>query len=176
MQGDSTKDGDDESLFQQEMSDVEPLKSDNKVKHKPERKKIRVKHHHQDSAAIDDVFSDAHVEDCPDRLNFSRSGVQPATLKKLRQGKLPIDNNIDLHGLTIDEARDYLLEFLGECEIDGSRVLLIVHGKGYSSPGLKPKIKPMLNRWLKQLTSVLAFVSAQPADGGTGAVYVLLRK
>jgi DNA-nicking Smr family endonuclease len=176
MQDDSNNNDDDSDLFQDAMDGVEPIKPDNKVKHKPEKKKIRVKHHHQDSIAIDDVFSDGHIEECPDQLSFSRSGVQPATLKKLRQGKLAIDNSIDLHGMTVDEARDYLLEFLGECELDGSRVLLIVHGKGYSSPGSKPIIKPMVNRWLRQLSSVLAFVSAKPADGGTGAVYVLLGK
>jgi len=176
MQGDSTKDTDDTDLFREEMGDVDPLKSDNKIKHKPERKKVRVKRHPQHSTALKDVFSDAPVEDCPDQLSFSRSGVQPSTLKKLRQGKLAIDNQIDLHGLTVNEARDYLLEFLGECEVDGSRVLLIVHGKGYSSPGAKPVIKPMVNRWLREVNNVLAFVSAKPPDGGTGAVYVLLRK
>jgi DNA-nicking Smr family endonuclease len=102
--------------------------------------------------------------------------VQPSTLKKLRQGKLAIDNSIDLHVMTVDEARSYLLDFLGECEVDGSRVILIVHGKGYSSPGAKPIIKPMVNRWLREVTNVLAFHSAQPVDGGTGAVYVLLRR
>ena len=176
MQGDSTKDTDDTDLFREAMGDVDPLKSDNKVKHKAERKKVRVKRHPQHSTALKDVFSDAPVEDCPDQLSFSRSGVQPSTLKKLRQGKLAIDNQIDLHGMTVNEARDYLLEFLGECEVDGSRVLLIVHGKGYSSPGAKPVIKPMVNRWLREVDNVLAFVSAKPPDGGTGAVYVLLRK
>lgn len=179
MQGDSgknDKDSDDTDLFREALGDVTPLKSDNKVRHKKARKKIRVKHPHEDSFAIKDVFSDAPVEDCPDQLSFSRSGVQPSTLKKLRQGKLAIDNSIDLHGMTIAEASDYLREFLGECEVDGSRVILIVHGKGYSSPGAKPVIKPMVNRWLRQLPFVLAFASAKPADGGTGAVYVLLKK
>lgn len=176
---DSTKDGnnpDETSLFKEALGDVTPLKSDNRIRHKPARKKVQVKHHPQDSYAIKDVFSDVPVEDCPDQLSFSRSGVQPSTLKKLRQGNLAIDNSIDLHGMTVDEARNYLLEFLGECETDGSRVILIVHGKGYSSPKARPVIKPMVNRWLREVSSVLAFASAKPADGGTGAVYVLLKK
>lgn len=176
---DSTKDGnnpDEASLFKEALGDVTPLKPDNKVLHKPARGKVRVKRHPQDSHTLKDVFSDVPVEDCPDHLNFSRSGVQPSTLKKLRQGKLAIDNSIDLHGMIVDEARSYLLEFLGACEADGSRVLLIVHGKGYSSPNAKAVIKPMVNRWLREVSSVLAFVSARPADGGTGAVYVLLGK
>ena len=179
MQSDSTKDKanpDDADLFREALGDVTPLKPVNRIQHKPARKTVRVKRPHESASDIKDVFSDFPAEDCPDQLNFSRSGVQPATLKKLRQGKLAIDNSIDLHGLTIDEARQYLLEFLGECEADGSRVILIVHGKGYSSPGAKPVIKPLVNRWLRELSSVLAFASAKPADGGTGAVYVLLRK
>lgn len=170
------KDTDDTNLFREMVSDVTPLKPDNRIKHKPVKNKIRVKHHHENHNAIKDIFSDVPVEDCPDKLSFSRSGVQPSTLKKLRQGKLAIDSSIDLHGMTIDEARSYLLEFLGECEADSSRVILIVHGKGYSSPNAKPVIKPMVNRWLREVSSVLAFSSAIPADGGTGAVYVLLRK
>lgn len=174
---DSTKDGDNPdaaSLFNEALGDVTPLKPDNRVLRNPLRRKIRVKRQPRDAYTLKDVFSDAPVEDCPDQLNFSRNGVQPSTLKKLRQGKLVIDNSIDLHSLTIDEARNYLLEFLAECEVNGSRVILIVHGKGYSSPNAKPVIKPMVSRWLREVSSVLAFVSARPADGGTGAVYVLL--
>lgn len=174
MQDDSTKD-DDDDLFKQAMGDVEPLKPDNKTRFKPAAKKIRVRHHTPETD-LPDVFSDALPETCPEKLNFSRSGVQPATLKKLRQGKLPIDKRIDLHGMNVDQARAYLLTVLAECETDGSRVILIVHGKGYSSPGTKPVIKPLLNRWLREVPSVLAFASAKPADGGTGAVYVLLKK
>lgn len=175
----STKDdndADETALFQKEIADVTPLKPDNRVSHKPAKKKVRVKRHHEVDHSINDVFSDAPVEECPDKLSFSRSGVQPSTLKKLRQGKLPIDNSIDLHGMTVAEARGYLLEFLAECEVDGSRVILIVHGKGYSSPGAKPVIKPMVNRWLRAVDQVLAFHSALAKDGGNGAVYVLLKK
>jgi len=78
--------------------------------------------------------------------------------------------------MTVDAARDYLLKFLSECEADGSRCIIIVHGKGYSSPAKKPVIKPMVNRWLRATPTVLAFFSALPKDGGTGAVYVLLKR
>ena len=135
----------DSKLFREAMGDINPVKPDNKIKHKPARKRIRpnkiLYDNESPSSAINDVFSDAHVEDCPDVLNFSRSGVQPATLKNLRQGKIPIDHSIDLHSLTIDEARQYLLEFLGECANDGSRCIIIVHGKGYSSKNKKPVLK-----------------------------------
>ena len=166
---------DDGDLFKEAMQDVNPIKQDNKVRIKPARKNIKVRNHESPSN-INDVFSDAPVDECPDQLLYSRDGITPDTLKKLRKRKFHIDNSIDLHGMTVDAARDYLLEFLAECEAGASRCIIIVHGKGYSSPGKKPVIKPMVNRWLRATPLVLAFSSALPADGGTGAVYVLLKR
>ncbi|MCK5396345.1 MAG: Smr/MutS family protein [Gammaproteobacteria bacterium] len=176
MSDDSTKD-DEESLFLSEMADVTPLKSDNKIKLKKKLKKpLRQTSDDDYSFAIDDVFSSAEmVEDCPDILSFSRSGLQHNVLKKLRQGKNPIEHALDLHGLTVEQARNELLGFLGECEAAGVRNAIIVHGKGFRSKD-KPVIKPMVNRWLRAVDNVLAFHSAQPKDGGSGAVYVLLKK
>ncbi len=176
MSNDSTK-NDQESLFMQEMADVEPLKPDNKIKitKKPEKTPRYIEA--EDSCyAIDDVFSDSEIiEDCPDILSFSRSGLQHKVVKKLRQGKFPIEHALDLHGLTVIEARKALVEFFGECEAAEIRHAIIVHGKGFRSKD-KPVIKPMLNRWLRVVDNVLAFHSAQPKDGGSGAVYVLLKK
>lgn len=166
---------DEASLFQEAMQGVEPIKQANKVQVKPARKKITIRDH-EIKTSINDVFSDAPVDDCPDQLLYSRDGITPATLKKLRKGQYPVDNSIDLHGMTVDAARNYLMEFLSECEADGSRNVIIVHGKGYSSPDKKPVIKPMVNRWLRAAPNVLAFCSAQPRDGGSGAVYVLLKR
>jgi DNA-nicking Smr family endonuclease len=176
MSDDSIK-NDDESLFLSEMGDVTPLKSDNKItiKKKPNiasRQDVDETH----GFAIDDVFSDAEIiDDCPDILSFSRSGLQHNVLKKLRQGKHPVGHTLDLHGLTIKEASTELLKFLGECETAGVRHAIIIHGKGFRSKD-KPVIKPMVNRWLRSVDNVLAFHSAQPKDGGSGAVYVLLKK
>jgi len=175
MSDDSTKNNE-ESLFLSEMSGITPLKSDNKIKikKKPNRP-LQQTDAEDNSFAIDDVFSDAEIiEDCPDILSFSRSGLQHKVLKKLRQGKHPIEHVLDLHGLTVIEARNELLEFLGECEVAGVRHAIIIHGKGFRSKD-KPVIKPMVNRWLRSVDNVLAFHSAQPKDGGSGAVYILLK-
>ena len=107
--------------------------------------------------------------------NTGFSGLQHKVLKKLRQGKNTIEHALDLHGLTVEQARRELVEFLGECEAANVRYAIIVHGKGYRSKD-KPVIKPMVNRWLRAADNVLAFHSAQAKDGGTGAVYVLLKK
>lgn len=176
MSDDSTK-NDEESLFLSEMGDVTPLKPDNKIKIKKKPNKApRQNFDEIDSFAIGDVFSDAEiVEDCPGILSFSRSGLQHKVLKKLRQGKHPVEHTLDLHGLTVAEASKELLEFLGECEAAGVSHAIIIHGKGFRSKD-KPVIKPMVNRWLRSVDNVLAFHSAQPKDGGNGAVYVLLKK
>ncbi len=176
MSGDSTN-NDEDSLFIDEMSGVKPLKPDNKIKlKKTPKKSLRQSSAGDVSFAIDDVFSTAEItEECPDVLSFSRSGLQHKVLKKLRQGKHPIEHVLDLHGLTVEMARVELIEFLGECEALGLRHVIIIHGKGYRSKD-KPVIKPMVNRWLRAVDNVLAFHSAQPKDGGSGAVYVLLKK
>ena len=175
MSDDSTN-NEEESLFMSEMAGVTPLKSDNKIKIKKKPKQPAPQSAAEDySFAVDDVFSSAEmVEDCPDILSFSRSGLQHNVLKKLRQGKNPIEHTLDLHGLTVEQARAELVAFLGECETAGVRHAIIIHGKGFRSRD-KPVIKPMVNRWLRATDKVLAFHSAQPADGGSGAVYVLLK-
>ena len=176
MSHDSTK-NEDESLFMAEMAGVTPLSSDNKIKiRKNPKKPPRITTEEDYRFAINDVFSSAEIiEDCPDILSFSRSGLQHKVLKKLRQGKQPVEHALDLHGLTVEQARKELLAFLGECEAAGVSHAIIVHGKGFRSKD-KPVIKPMVNRWLRAVDTVLAFHSAQPKDGGNGAVYVLLKK
>ncbi|MBL4712327.1 MAG: Smr/MutS family protein [Gammaproteobacteria bacterium] len=175
MSNDSTKNDDDE-LFLAEMSGVEPLQPNNKIqlKKKP-RPAAKQSFENTHDSAFNDVFSDAEIiEDCPDILRFSRSGLQHKVLKKLRQGKNPIELSLDLHGLTVIAARKILIAFLDECKSIGVRHAIIVHGKGFRSKD-KPVIKPMVNRWLRDVDDVLAFHTAQPKDGGGGAVYVLFK-
>lgn len=176
MSNDSTKD-DEESLFRQEMADVTPIKPDNRVKIRKKPKQPPLVSDMAGSVAgTADVFSTTEIsDDCPDVLSFSRSGLQHAVLKKLRQGKNPIEHDLDLHGLTVEQARKALIDFLDECKSAGIRHAIIVHGKGFRSKD-KPVIKPMVNRWLRATDRVLAFHSALPKDGGSGAVYVLLKK
>jgi DNA-nicking Smr family endonuclease len=176
MSNDKVKKGD-VSLFRSAMADVTPLKADNKVTLKKPAKKIPSNPvHNSPNLAFDDVFSDSEIiQDCPEILDFSRSGLSFKTLKKLRLGNNPNEATLDLHGLTVEQARNALINFLVECEITGKRHVTIIHGKGFRSRN-KPVIKAMVNRWLQAADNVLAFHSAQAKDGGTGAVYVLLRK
>lgn len=107
-------------------------------------------------------------------LQFKRSGVQDKQLRKLQDGQLPWRAAVDLHGCTLEQAREAIQQLLAEAARDGVQVAKIVHGKGHVNG--QALIKTAVNGWLRQLHPVLAFVSAPPRDGGTGAVLVLLRR
>src|SRR5690606_12459682 len=95
-------------------------------------------------------------------------------IKGLRQGKWPVGASLDLHGSTLDEARERLDRFLSSCIEFDVRCVRIVHGKGHGSRG-KPVLKTSLRRWLTQIDAVLAYTECAEADGGAGAVLCLLK-
>ncbi|WFP48609.1 Smr/MutS family protein [Methylomonas sp. EFPC3] len=110
-----------------------------------------------------------------DRIAFLAPGLQKNVLKKLRKGQYGLDAEIDLHGLTSRNAKQQLLNFLHDCVENGIRCVHVIHGKGYNSPDSQPVLKNDINLWLRQHQDVLAFCSAPPKAGGSGAVFVLLR-
>lgn len=107
-------------------------------------------------------------------LSFKRNGVQERQLDKLKAGLLPWKHAVDLHGCTLEQAREAVLQLMAEARAEGITVVKIVHGKGQING--QAMLKTAVNGWLRQLTEVLAFVSADPRHGGTGAVMVLLRR
>jgi DNA-nicking Smr family endonuclease len=117
--------------------------------------------------------SSADAADAQD--SFRRPGVRTSVLRRLRRGLYPIEDELDLHGLSQTEARDRLADFIAFHRNAGHRCLRIIHGKGYRSGARGPILKIAVNSWLRRLGDVVAFTSARAIDGGTGAVYVLLR-
>jgi DNA-nicking Smr family endonuclease len=107
-------------------------------------------------------------------LEFARPGIQQKVMKRLKQGQQPWQAAVDLHGCTLDQAREAVEQLVAQARADGLHVIKIVHGKGATSG--HPLLKSCVNSWLRQLSGVLAFASALPRDGGTGAVYVLLKR
>ena len=107
-------------------------------------------------------------------LSFRRDGVGADVLARLRRGQWSIQRQLDLHGLRRDAARDALSGFIVQAERDGLRCVRIVHGKGNGSPGREPVLKDKVKRWLVQKNQVIAFTQASAADGGHGALLVLL--
>jgi DNA-nicking Smr family endonuclease len=124
------------------------------------------------SVEMDISFTDEYIEGCVKGLNRK-------TIKQLKRGELPFQDFLDLHGFTKQEAEVEVREFLIRSYKLGLRCVLIVHGRGLNSPDSLPVIKEGLPRWLGQgpvRKIVLAFATARPYDGGTGAIYVLLRR
>jgi DNA-nicking Smr family endonuclease len=122
-----------------------------------------------DSVPAEDSITGAEV------LSFRRPGVRTQTLRHLRRGLFPVEDQLDLHGLNQSAARDSLAEFIEQSRSAGYRCVRIVHGKGYRSGARGPILKIAVNSWLKRHGDVMAFASARTIDGGTGALYVLLR-
>ena len=109
-----------------------------------------------------------------DATLFARPGVTAGTLRKLRRGQYRVQAQLDLHGLTAAEAKLQLHEFLLASLQRNARCLRIVHGKGLRSGAKGPVLRQLVNSALRRTAQVLAFASARPVDGGTGALYVLL--
>ena len=104
-----------------------------------------------------------------------RNGIPRRVLTDLRRGRWAVQDELDLHGLTRDEARPALSAFLQQALERGFRCIRLIHGKGLSSPGREPVLKHLSRGWLMQREEILAFCQARPHDGGEGALLVLLR-
>jgi len=124
---------------------------------------------------LSDEFDASTLLDTDDALSFRRPGIGRDVIHKLRKGDWSIQREIDLHGLRSDEARIALAEFIRQAHRQGLRCLRVVHGKGLGSPGKTPVLKSKVHSWLVQKNQVMAFVQAKPAEGGAGALVVLLK-
>ena len=170
---------DDSDLFHQMTGNVRPIKQDRITPTPRHTKPIPKKTIEDEQQDMDNLLSDdwnpGQVES-DEALSFCRSGIQKSVFKKLRTGKYAVEAELDLHGSFAKEARDMVSRFISESQARSLRCVRIIHGKGLSSPNKMPVLKNKTNQWLQQIDAVLAFSSALPADGGTGAVYVLLKK
>lgn len=162
-------------LFREYVADTEPLEHDRAepVRKRPPPRPIKQPAYLKER---DDriTLSEAEVE-CHDYLEFARPGVQKRLFADLQRGYIDVDLELDLHGLTAAYAEQILDVFLRDCAHLRVRCARIIHGKGYRSDVGQPVLKRKVNYWLRLYDEVLAFCSASRRDGGTGAVYVLLR-
>jgi len=175
----ATQDGDDDKgLFRKAVAGTRALKQDRNNPHKPRRKPVPLQRYRDDQAVMASLLSDDYSPDIEtgEELLFVRTGIQQRVLRKFRRGQYTIEAELDLHGCTASEARELVSQFLHNARINNKRCVRIIHGKGLSSLAKLPVLKVKVNSWLRQMDAVLAFCSARPNDGGTGAVYVLLKK
>jgi DNA-nicking Smr family endonuclease len=169
---------DDTVLFRQAMGDVTPVTSDRVTWHGPRPAPLARQTELDNARVLDELLS---VPWQPDELEtgeelwFRRPGLQRSVLSRLRRGHYSVQAQLDLHGMTVPVARAAVARFLYESRGRHLRCVRIVHGKGHGSPAKQPVLKSKVSHWLQRRDEVLAFCSAHPADGGTGALYVLLR-
>ena len=124
--------------------------------------------------AIDAPLSFEDRIDIGDEGVHLRDGLPRRVLTDLRRGRWVVQAELDLHGLTRDEARSALGHFLHEALEHGYRCVRLIHGKGHGSPGREPVLKAKVQRWLAQRREVVAFAQASAPHGGAGALIVLL--
>ncbi len=170
------QESDDLQLFREAMGDAVPMKQDRSepYKRKPPPRPLPQPAHLKENEEDISTLSEAEVQ-TGEFLEFARPGVQKRILQELRRGHIEVDLEVDLHGLTVAYAHETLGEFLRECRARHVRCVRIIHGKGYRSENRQPVLKSKVNYWLRLREEVLAFCSTTSRDGGTGAVYVLLR-
>jgi DNA-nicking Smr family endonuclease len=166
-------------LFRQAIGDVDKIEYDGIELVSPKPAPVPNQRIISERIALDQMANDPF--DLPDveigdELYFKRDGVQQQILRKLRRGQFAIESELDLHGMTVSIAKKELDNFLSFCQSTNRRCVRIIHGKGHGSANKIPVLKNKLNKWLQRYDTILAFCSAPSHDGGTGAVYVLIKK
>lgn len=182
MSAKKTVSDDDSALFRDAVGEVKSVQSDrvdlSQQQPKPKTPATPSKTADDRSvmAALLEDLSENDLLETGDHLAYTADGVQRSVLRKLRSGKYSLQADIDLHGHTIEQARVVLAEFLKTSREKRHLCVRIIHGKGRRHADQAPRLKPAVNQWLQRNKWVLAFCSARSCDGGTGAVYVLLRR
>jgi DNA-nicking Smr family endonuclease len=183
IEADAVMNDDEIQLFEREMADVQPLRSREPrvLRGSPEttpgqlyRREAAQRPLSKDENFLTTGFVEfVHPQAI---LSFKRPGIQDRVFSKLRQGIYPIDATLDLHLLSVEAARCEVYSFIRDCLRHEVRTALIHHGKGGRGRENQCSVKSYIARWLPMFSEIMAFHSAQGFHGGTGAVYVMLRK
>lgn len=166
---------DDTALFRDAVKGVKPLKASGR--HPPQRPvpSPRPLQFEADEQEALRESREGPLPDVGDALSYRSDGIQDSAFRRLQRGTFRIGGELDLHGMRWDEAKVAMVRFLAAARDADARCVRIIHGKGLRSKGEGPVLKQRLDGWLRQRSEVLAYCSARREDGGTGAVYVLLR-
>jgi DNA-nicking Smr family endonuclease len=177
--GDPVDTDSDAQLFREAVADVKPLAVEETPPTGRRRRPVpvarfsRADRHAVLFESLNDYSMDPESAS-GDELVYHRAGVQTSVLKKLRRGHYRVQAEIDLHGMTVAEAKQAVRDFLADALDRQFRCVRIIHGKGLRSGHRGPVLKGVVSSVLRRAKPVVAYVSARQVDGGTGAVYVLL--
>ncbi|MGD2073844.1 MAG: Smr/MutS family protein [Gammaproteobacteria bacterium] len=166
-------------LFRASVGEIRPLRHERVMPQRAAVSPRPVFRELDEMAALRDLLSehfDPSDMETGEELVFMRPGLQLRTLRKLRRGQIVVDAELDLHGMSVPVARNAVAAFLVECQRRRIQCARIIHGKGRGSRHRAPVLKHKVGGWLRQRDEVLAYCSARACDGGTGAIYVLLKR
>lgn len=181
----------DEDLFLKAMSDVKEIPCFRKLSHRTSKAAAQPKrwydhgmNHSVKFKATDEELlsvvagtSRIDISQTDEYIQGYSPDVRPDMCEAMHAGRIPAQDSLDMHGLTLDEARPVLEEFIRQARNCGLRCVNIIHGRGLRSPA-GPVLKEAIRTWmdsgpLRKL--VMAYATAPPSDGGSGATYILLR-
>jgi DNA-nicking Smr family endonuclease len=167
----------DDELFRRAVSDVRRLRHKKHVIQKPKPPaRARFRRADEQNVLRESLDLDPAQLETGDEIAFRRADISVSVLRKLRAGNFLVEAELDLHGLNAATAAQILRDFLAQAIGENMRCVRIIHGKGRRSGPGGPVLKNLVNDLLRKLDAVSALASARPVDGGTGAVYVLLRR
>ncbi len=168
----------DRLLFLQSVGSVNPIQHDRAQLIRDRPAPRPTPHLNDELQVMDELLSheiDPDVMISGEEITFQRPGLQNKRMTRLRQGRFRVQEELDLHRMNSEAARKSIEYFISRARHDGLSCVLIIHGKGLRSKGTGPVLKDLTAQVLRRIKPVMAFTSAKPMDGGTGAVYVLLR-
>ena len=169
---------DERALFRDAVAGAKPLVPDRVHHEPPPPPAVPAQRKLDEAAALAESLSPAPLDlslEGGDEPNYLRPGLARTVLRDLRRGRWVVQDHLDLHGATRDEARLLLGEVLGDSLRRCLRCVRVVHGKGLGSPGREPVLKGLVKHWLMHRTDVLAYCQARAAEGGSGALVLLLK-
>ncbi|MDH3266243.1 MAG: Smr/MutS family protein [Gammaproteobacteria bacterium] len=170
----------DNELFRRAVSDAKPLSAEERVAKAKKKPAPKARFTRADEQQTLSESLEANIDTMErhnaDSMRFHRQHVGKRTMRKLARGRFSVQAEIDLHGMTVAEAKPRLTDFIENCARQRLLCVRVVHGKGLGSGNRGPVLKNSVDGWLRKWDTVLAFASARQVDGGTGAVYVLLQQ
>jgi DNA-nicking Smr family endonuclease len=172
-------DREDSELFRQAVGKVHPVRQESVPAYRRRPRAVPAQTRSDERAVMAALARGDFTHDgmeTGEAIQFKRDGIQDRVFQKLRRGQFSIEAELDLHGLSITAAKEALSQFLANVIRKRQSCVRIIHGKGRGSRDGKPVLKLKLQSWLRQRNDVLAYCSARPRDGGTGAVYVLIKR
>lgn len=167
-----------DKLFRDSIGDVRPVINDRDISRPTPPAPIPTFSLQDEAVVISELLlygpEQLDVE-CGEELRWAKDGIRLKTQRRLRQARYSVADELDLHGMRTEEAEQAILEFIAYSFEQQHSCVRIIHGKGLRSR-IQPKLKILTAKLLRRIPGVLAYSSARPVDGGTGAVYVLLSR